>query len=78
MGPSKKVHNSRYNIASYNISIIMPGDYKMICIKQVFHFNNIHNINELLLYTFPVVLGSTLNFTIRCCKISSFPKIAAS
>ena len=33
------------------ISVIMPGDFKVVCIKQVFHFNSVH-INEVLLFTY--------------------------
>ena len=31
------------------ISVIMPGDFKVVSIKQVFRFNSVH-INEVPLY----------------------------
>ena len=50
-GLSKNVHVSRnftLTVASC-ISVIMPGNFKAVCIKQVFHFNS-GNINKVPLY----------------------------
>ena len=50
-GPSKNVHikrNFTITVASC-ISVIMPGDFKVVRIKQVFRFNSVR-INEVPLY----------------------------
>ena len=49
-GTIKNVHiirNFTLTVASC-ISVIMPGDFKVVCIKQVFHFNSVH-INKVSL-----------------------------
>ena len=41
--PLKNVHiirNFTLTVASC-ISVIMPGDFKVVCIKQVFHFSSV-------------------------------------
>ena len=42
-GPSKVhiIRNFTLTVASC-ISVIMPEDFKVACIKQVFHFNSVH------------------------------------
>ena len=53
-GIIKNVHNNYHEFHSNSsyvcscISVIMPGDFKVVCIKQVFHFNSVH-INEVTL-----------------------------
>ena len=50
--PSQNVHNIIRNftltVASC-VGVIMPGDFKVVCTKQVFHFNSVR-INEVPLY----------------------------
>ena len=51
-GPSKNVHINRnftITVASC-ISVIMPGDFKVVRIKQVFRFNSVR-INGVPLYS---------------------------
>ena len=52
-GPSKMFilkGNFTITVASSScISVIMPGDFKVVCIKQVFRFNSVR-INEVPLY----------------------------
>ena len=41
---SRNVHiirNFTLTVASC-VSVIMPGDFKVVCIKQVSHFNSVH------------------------------------
>ena len=35
------IRNFTLTVASC-ISVIMPGDFKVVCIKQVSHFNSVH------------------------------------
>ena len=53
-GTIKNVHiirNFTLTVASC-ISVIMPGDFKVVCIKQMFHFNSVQG---------PTVVVSTLH-----------------
>ena len=47
-GPSNKEFH--YQLLCSCISCIMPGDFKVVCIKQVFRFNSVHikNVPEKL------------------------------
>ena len=49
-GPSKLFILKRNFTITSCISVIMPGDFKVVRIKQVFHFNSVH-INEVPLFT---------------------------
>ena len=41
----------------------MPGDFKVVCIKQVFHFNSVH-INEVQLQVATIIIATYFSFTI--------------
>ena len=60
-GTIKNVHikrNFTITVASC-ISVIMPGDFKVVCIKQVFCFNSVC-INEVPLYVDHYLKVSTI------------------
>ena len=47
-GPSKCLYYQEFH--SNSSSVIMSGDFKVVCMKQVFHFNSVH-INKVPLYS---------------------------
>ena len=62
-GPSKKFHIKRNFIITVAscISVIMPGDFKVVRIKRVFCFNSVR-ISEVPLSLYTPILRASLPF----------------